>query len=163
MKPPAAFPDLLLPGLDDMQSRRTSAEEALGPCGNPTVSQKYHWRPRGKDFVCSAFSHLKTIAVDEGGRALLKAANIRQDPGVVGAKDTAAFIAAAKTRQWEREASVRMSRDPKQALRTRAAACPQGSSPPLGIRWGRRSCSGPVARTRRWRCVQARSEVWAQR
>ncbi len=60
------------------------------------------------DFVRNAFGHLKAIAVDEGGRALLKAANVGQDAGVVGAKDMAAFIAAAKTRQWEREASVRM-------------------------------------------------------
>ena len=44
------------------------------------------------DFVRDAFGHLKAIGVDAG---------------VVNASDSAAFIAAAKTRQWEREASVR--------------------------------------------------------
>jgi catalase len=59
------------------------------------------------DFVRDAFGHLKAIAVDKGGRALLKLANVGQDTGVVDANDLAAFAAAAKTRQWEREKSVR--------------------------------------------------------
>ena len=37
----------------------------------------------------------------------LKAANIGHDAGVVDAKGVDAFMAAAKTRQWEREKSVR--------------------------------------------------------
>ncbi len=59
------------------------------------------------DFVRDAFAHLKAIAVDKGGQALLKAANVGPDAGVVDANDRDAFIAAAKTRQWEREKSVR--------------------------------------------------------
>jgi len=59
------------------------------------------------DFVRDAFGHLKAIAVDKGGRALLKIANVGQDAGVVDANDKDAFIAAAKTRQWDREKSVR--------------------------------------------------------
>jgi catalase len=59
------------------------------------------------DFVRDAFGHLKAIAVDKGGRALLTIANIGQDEGVVDASDKDAFIAAAKTRQWGREKSVR--------------------------------------------------------
>ncbi len=59
------------------------------------------------DFVRDAFGHLKAIAVDKGGRALLKIANVGQDAGVVDASDKDAFIAAAKTRQWDREKSVR--------------------------------------------------------
>jgi catalase len=59
------------------------------------------------DFVRDAFGHLKAIAVDKGGRALLKMANIAQDAGVVDSNDREAFIAAAKTRQWDREKSVR--------------------------------------------------------
>jgi catalase len=59
------------------------------------------------DFVRDAFGHLKAIAVDKGGRALLKTANVGQDAGVVDANDTGAFIGAAKTRQWDREKSVR--------------------------------------------------------
>ena len=59
------------------------------------------------DFVRDAFGHLKAIAVDHGGRALLTTANVGQDAGVVPAGDSSAFIAAAKTRQWVREKSVR--------------------------------------------------------
>ena len=59
------------------------------------------------DFVRDAFGHLKAIAVDKGGRALLKTANVGQDAGVVDAADKDAFIAAAKIRQWDREKSVR--------------------------------------------------------
>jgi len=59
------------------------------------------------DFVRDAFGHLKAIAVDKGGQSLLKIANVGQDAGVVDANDQNAFIAAAKTRQWDREKSVR--------------------------------------------------------
>ncbi len=59
------------------------------------------------DFVRDAFGHLKAIAVDKGGRSLLTSANVRPDPGVVHADDKDIFIAAAKTRQWAREKSVR--------------------------------------------------------
>lgn len=59
------------------------------------------------DFVRDAFGHLKAIAVDQGGQALLTRARIARDAGVVDAGETAAFITAAKTRQWSRERSVR--------------------------------------------------------
>ena len=59
------------------------------------------------DFVRDAFGHLKAIAVDKGGQALLKAANVARDAGVVDAGDTDGFVVAAKTRQWAREKSVR--------------------------------------------------------
>ena len=59
------------------------------------------------DFVRDAFGHLKAIVVDEGGQMLLKIANVGHDAGIVDSKDTDAFIAVAKTRQWEREKLVR--------------------------------------------------------
>ena len=59
------------------------------------------------DFVRDAFGHLKAIAVDKGGQALLKTANVGQGAGIVDVNDKTAFITAAKTRQWEREKSVR--------------------------------------------------------
>ena len=59
------------------------------------------------DFVRDAFGHLKAIAADSGGQSLLKVANVPQDAGVVDANRGNAFIAAAKTRQWDREPSVR--------------------------------------------------------
>ena len=60
------------------------------------------------DFVCFAYAHLKAIAADDGGNALLARASLKPDNGVVPASDTARFIAAAKTRQWDREPQVRM-------------------------------------------------------
>lgn len=59
------------------------------------------------DFVRDAFGHLKAIAIDEGGRALLVVANVGIDAGVVDANEPVAFISAAKTRQWDREKFVR--------------------------------------------------------
>ncbi len=59
------------------------------------------------DFVRDAFGHLKAISADKGGQALLKAANVAVDAGVVDAGDIDAFIATAMTRQWDREESVR--------------------------------------------------------
>ena len=59
------------------------------------------------DFVRDAFGHLKAIAVDTGGSALLQHAGIAVDGGVVKADDPKRFVAAAKMRYWDREASVR--------------------------------------------------------
>ncbi len=60
------------------------------------------------DFVRDAFGHLKAIAIDHGGQTLLQKAGVAKDDGVIAAHDVAAFIEAAKTRQWEREKKVRM-------------------------------------------------------
>ncbi len=59
------------------------------------------------DFVRDAFGHLKAIGVDAGALALLKAAGVGRDAGVVDADLTEAFLAAARTRQWNREKKVR--------------------------------------------------------
>ena len=59
------------------------------------------------DFVRDAFAHLKAIAVDTGGRALLKTAQIVPDPGIVNYQDIDLFMSAAKTRQWDREKTIR--------------------------------------------------------
>jgi len=60
------------------------------------------------DFVRDAFGHLKAIGVDKGGDILLSTAGIAQDEGVIAISGSLEhFIAAAKTRQWEREANVR--------------------------------------------------------
>jgi catalase len=60
------------------------------------------------DFVRDAFGHLKALALDDGGRTLLKAAGLVADAGVFDADDCAGFVAAAGTRQWAREKTVRM-------------------------------------------------------
>jgi len=58
-------------------------------------------------FVQDAFGHLKAIAANEGADALLKAAGVSADAGVLDTGDPKAFIKAAKTRQWAREPKVR--------------------------------------------------------
>ncbi len=60
------------------------------------------------DFVHHAFGHLKAIAIDAGGQALLQSAGVTPDAGVIASHDAVAFINAAQTRQWAREAKVRM-------------------------------------------------------
>jgi catalase len=57
--------------------------------------------------VRDAWGHLKAIAADAGAQAVLKAAGIGTDAGVVHAGNTRAFVKAAKTRQWDREPAVR--------------------------------------------------------
>jgi catalase len=59
------------------------------------------------EFVRDAFGHLKAIALDDGGRALFDQAGLAADAAVLSCTNTAAFIKAAQTRQWKREASVR--------------------------------------------------------
>lgn len=59
------------------------------------------------DWVCNAFGHLKAIAADMGAQAVLQAAGVEMDQGVVKVTDCNAFIEAAKTRQWSRETKVR--------------------------------------------------------
>ncbi|QAU33060.1 catalase [Janthinobacterium sp. 17J80-10] len=60
------------------------------------------------DFVSDAFAHLKAIAANPGAQALLDKANVVPDAGVIAADDAKGFIAAAATRQWAREPSVRI-------------------------------------------------------
>jgi len=59
------------------------------------------------EFVRQAYGHLKAIAMDAGAQALVQAAGVVPDAGVLAVHDTAAFIDAAQTRQWDREPNVR--------------------------------------------------------
>ena len=59
------------------------------------------------DFAAFAWAHLKAIAFDAGAAPVLEAGNVGRDGGVVDAADTAAFLSAAKTRQWAREPALR--------------------------------------------------------
>jgi len=59
------------------------------------------------DFVRDAYGHLKAIAVDEGARALLKAAGVAEDRGVLAATDVAGFVKQASVRLWSREPKLR--------------------------------------------------------
>jgi hypothetical protein len=59
------------------------------------------------ELVREAFGHLKAIAVDPGGEALLKSARVGRDAGVVAVGDTETFMAAARSRQWDRDRTLR--------------------------------------------------------
>jgi catalase len=61
------------------------------------------------DFVRHAFAHLKAIAFSDDAKPLLEACAIKEaqrDEGVVPADEVDRFIAAASTRQWDREGKV---------------------------------------------------------
>jgi hypothetical protein len=70
------------------------------PCGSPSVlfdavavilsaggAQTLSKESSAIDFVRDAFGHLKAIAADKGGRALLKTAKVGQDADVVNANN----------------------------------------------------------------------------
>ena len=59
------------------------------------------------DWFRDAFGHLKAIAACKGSQPILQAAGVEKDAGVVDPSDTDAFLAAAKTRQWDREPKLR--------------------------------------------------------
>ncbi|MFT3762872.1 MAG: catalase [Pseudoxanthomonas sp.] len=59
------------------------------------------------DWLRDAYGHLKAIAFDAGAEALLRAAGIKRDAGVVPAADVKAFLKQAATRQWAREPTLR--------------------------------------------------------
>ena len=81
--------------------------DAVAVLLSPAGAQALCSEAAAVDFVRDAFGHLKAIAIDEGGQTLLQRAGVTPDAGVVATTDTARFIAAAKTRQWAREASIR--------------------------------------------------------
>ncbi len=61
------------------------------------------------DFAAHAFAHLKAIGHTAEAQPLLDKAGVAKDAGVVDlAKGAAAWIEPARTRQWDREPTVRM-------------------------------------------------------
>ncbi|ATE74283.1 catalase [Lysobacter capsici] len=74
---------------------------------SPAAGKRLASEAAAIDFVRDAFGHLKAIALDDGARQLLAAAGIKPDDGVVAADKPATFVKLAKTRQWEREPTLR--------------------------------------------------------
>ena len=61
------------------------------------------------DFVRDAFGHLKAIGFTAEADPLLKKAGVQADAGIIPLGDELdTFLATARTRQWSREAKVRM-------------------------------------------------------
>ncbi|CAN7487365.1 catalase [Pseudoxanthomonas sp. LjRoot143] len=81
--------------------------DAVAVILSPDAGKRLAKEAAAVDFVRDAFGHLKAIGTDAGAQPVLKAAGIGRDAGVVDADLTQAFIAAARTRQWDREKKVR--------------------------------------------------------
>ncbi|WP_426016038.1 catalase [Brevundimonas sp. DWR2-3-1b1] len=61
------------------------------------------------DFAKDAFGHLKAVGYTPEAQPLLDKAGVEPDAGVIDlSKDAEAFLAPARTRQWDREPKVRM-------------------------------------------------------
>ncbi|MFA4939574.1 catalase [Brevundimonas sp.] len=61
------------------------------------------------DFAKDAFGHLKAVGHTPEAQPLLDKAGVQPDAGVIDlSKDAGAFLAPARTRQWDREPKVRM-------------------------------------------------------
>ena len=59
-----------------------------------------------RDWFTDAFRHLKAIAACTGTQAILDAASIVRDDGVVRPEDINEFVTKAKSRQWLRETTL---------------------------------------------------------
>lgn len=82
--------------------------DAVAVVLSPEVAKALSKESAAIEFVSQAWAHLKAIASDAGGQALLKAARVGNDAGIVEAEDAKAFLAAAATRQWAREPKLRL-------------------------------------------------------
>ena len=58
-------------------------------------------------WFADAFAHLKAIAACGGTQPILHKAGVEPDAGVLAIDDVEGFLAAARTRQWDREPKVR--------------------------------------------------------
>ncbi len=76
--------------------------DAIALCLSEDAAATLCSDPAALEFVRDAFRHLKAIAADQGGRALLAGAGIPEDAGIEEVQDCAAFLRLAKTRQWGR-------------------------------------------------------------
>ena len=81
--------------------------DAVASVLDPDEAMKLAKESAATDWFRDAFGHLKAIAACKGTHAILKAAGIKPDRGVVPPEDVNAFLALARTRQWAREPKIR--------------------------------------------------------
>jgi catalase len=74
---------------------------------SPEAGKELAAKGEAVDFIRDAYGHLKAIAADAGGEFVLKAGGVKKDTGVLDASDPKAFVQAAQTRYWAREAKIR--------------------------------------------------------
>ena len=81
--------------------------DAVASVLSPEMGTRLARETAAVDWFRDAFGHLKAIAACKGTQAILQAGGIAPDAGVVDPADVQSFLAAAQTRQWEREPQVR--------------------------------------------------------
>ena len=96
-----------LPAHGQLQGSPSVLFDAVASVLAPAQGTKLAREAAAVDWLRDAFGHLKAIAACKGSQPIVQAAGIKPDAGVLDPSDTAAFIAAAKTRQWAREPMLR--------------------------------------------------------
>ena len=81
--------------------------DAVASVLDPDEAMKLAKESAATDWFRDAFGHLKAIAACKGTHAILKAAGIKPDRGVVPPEEVNTFLALARTRQWAREPKIR--------------------------------------------------------
>ncbi|EJE52829.1 catalase [Acidovorax sp. CF316] len=96
-----------LPADGQLAGTPSTVFDAVASILSTEAGQKLAREAAAVDWFRDAFGHLKAIGACPGTQAILQAAGIEPDAGVVDPKDSKAFIAAAQTRQWDREPKLR--------------------------------------------------------
>ena len=97
----------LLPADGQLQGTPSVVFDAVASILSPEMGEQLAKEAAAVDWFRDAFGHLKAIAACKGTQAILQAGGIEPDAGVVDPADVQGFIAAAQTRQWDREPQVR--------------------------------------------------------
>ncbi len=98
----------LLPADGQLQGTPSTVFDAVASVITSEMGEMLSRESAAVDWFRDAFGHLKAIAAGKGTQAILQAAGIQPDAGVVDPADVQGFITAAQTRQWAREPKVRM-------------------------------------------------------
>ncbi|MFG6459731.1 catalase [Roseateles sp. BYS96W] len=84
-----------------------AAFDAIALVLSPAAAQQLAQDDTAATFVRQAYAHLKAIGHDDGGLLLVEALHLVADDGVCALDAKAqAFVAAAATRQWDREERI---------------------------------------------------------
>jgi catalase len=97
----------LLPADGQLAGTPSVVFDAVASVLAPDMGEALAREAAAVDWFRDAFGHLKAIAACKGTQAILQAGGIAPDAGVVAPADVQGFIAAAQTRQWDREPQVR--------------------------------------------------------
>ena len=97
----------LLPADGQLAGTPSVVFDAVASVLSPDMGAVLAKEAAAVDWFRDAFGHLKAIAACKGTQAILQAGGIEPDAGVLDPADVQGFIAAAQTRQWDREPKLR--------------------------------------------------------